>query len=113
MATTKSLAGYIDIEIRTRDSPESILPFDENRIIHRFFKSPYGANEAKKFNVMNNNIIRMSYTLVKNIEPKVGGNSVSFDTPLTQHLLDELDIRPTKEDFQKLKTLVGGQEKQK
>ena len=103
MAQQESITSYLDNEMRMRYSPESILPYDDNRVIHRFFKNPYNAAEAKGFNIMNNNIVRMSYLLVKNIEPKVGGNSEAFDAPLTQYLLDELDIRPTKEDFQKIR----------
>ena len=101
--TQESLSEYLDNELRMRYSPDSILPFDDNKILHRFFKNPYNATEAKTFKVMNDNITRMSYVLVKNIEPKTGGNSESFDTPLTQHLLDELNLRPTTEDFQKIR----------
>lgn len=104
MSTSQeSLKKYLDNELRMRYSPGSILPFDDNTAIHRFFKTELTASEAKAFNIMNDNIIRMSYNLVKNTEPRVGGNPVSFDTALTQHLLDELDIRPTKEDFQAIR----------
>lgn len=101
--SSQKLTEYLDNELRMRYSPESILPFDDNKAIHKFFKNQFTATEAKGYNVMNDNIIRMSYMLVKNTEPRIGGNPLSFDTPLTQHLLDELDIRPTKEDFQKIR----------
>jgi hypothetical protein len=101
--TTEKLSVYLDNELRMRYSPDSILPYDDNKVIHRFFKDQYTATEAKTFRIMNDNIIRMSYSLVKYTEPRVGGNPLSFDTPLTQHLLDELNIRPTKEDFQKIR----------
>lgn len=103
MADRKRLSEFLDNELRMRYAPESILPFDDNKVIHRFFKDHYTPEEAKQFKIMNTNIIHMSYVLVKHIEPKLGGNPESFDTALTQYLLDELDLRPTKEDFQKIK----------
>jgi hypothetical protein len=86
-----------------RYAPESILPYDDNQIIHRFFKDRFSGAEAKTFRVMNENITRMSYVLVKNLQARQSGNPTSFDDPLTQHLLDELDLRPTKEDMQKIR----------
>jgi len=101
--TTESLSEYLDNELRMRYSVDSILPFDDNKVIHKFFKDDYTAAEAKSFKIMNDNIVRMSYVLVKNIEPKTDGNTLSFDTPLTKHLLEELNLTPTKEDFQKIR----------
>jgi hypothetical protein len=102
--TEENLKGYLDNEIRMRYSEESILPYDDNKAVHKFFKdNQIPSNEAKNMSIMNENITRMSYVLVKNIEAKTSGNPVSFDNPLTQHLLDELDIRPTREDLQKIK----------
>ncbi len=104
MATSsENLKDYLDNELRMRYATESILPFDDNKVIHKFFKDQFTTSEAKEYSIMNDNIIRMSYTLVKNSEPKLNGNPVSFDTALTQHLLDELDLRPTKEDFQAIR----------
>jgi len=99
----EKLTDYLDNEIRMRYSTESILPYDDNRIIHRFFKEPFSKNEANKLRVMNENILKSSYLLVKNVPARKSGNPASFEDPLMQHLLDELDIRPTEEDFKKIK----------
>jgi len=101
--TTEKLTDYLDNEIRMRYAPDSILPYDDNKIVHRFFKNPFTGADAKNFKVMNENIMRMSYVLLKNLQAKQMGNPISFDDPLTQYLLDELNIRPTKNDFGKIR----------
>jgi hypothetical protein len=101
--TRELFAPYLDNELRMRYAPDSILPFDDNQIVHRFFKNHYTSEEAAEFKVMNDNIIRMSYVLAKHLQQEPVVNTISFETPLTQHLLDELNLRPTKEDFQKIR----------
>ena len=114
MSTTQlKLSEYLDNELRMRYAPESILPYDDNSVIHRFFKTPLTATEAKQVKVMNENIVRMNYTLIKHAGIATEANPKSFTNPLTQHLLDELNLRPTKEDMQairdqKLKMCVVG-----
>ena len=101
--TEESLKDYLENEIRMRYAPESILPYDDNRIVHKFFKDQFSGAEAKTFRVMNENISKVSRVLVKNLKARQRGNPASFDDPLTQYLLDELNIRPTKEDMQKIR----------
>jgi hypothetical protein len=102
--TEEKLKNYLDNELRMRYSPESILPFSDNAAIHRFFKNEViSATEAKQMRIMNENIVRMSYALVRNVESNQSGNSISFDTPLTKYLLEELNLQPTHEDFQKIR----------
>jgi len=99
----KKLKDYLDNELRMRYSQESILPFDDNKAIHKFFKNNPSSSEAKTYRIMNDNITRMSYTLVKNVEATTNGVPISMGNPITQYLLDELNLRPTNEDFQKIK----------
>jgi len=101
--TTVDLKGYLENELRMRYSPGSILPYNDNEIIHEFFKGPISAEKAKTFKVMNPNIQMMAYSLIKHIPLRRNSTPESLDNPLTQHLLDELGLRPTAEDFQKIR----------
>jgi len=103
MSTQKKISSYLDNELRMRYAPESILPFDDNKAIHKFFKDKITTSEAKDYKIMNANITRMSFTLIKNNKSAPSSLPLSLSTPLTQYLLDELDLRPTVEDLQKIK----------
>jgi len=101
--THETISSFLANELRMRYSPESILPYDDNRVIHRFFENQYEAAEAKNFRVMNNNISRMSYNISRSMGPDMESLPQSLTDPLTQHLLDELDIRPTADDFKAIR----------
>jgi hypothetical protein len=87
-----------------RYAPKSILPFDDNIVVHQFFKGDFLNDvNSKTLSIMNDNIIRMSFNLIRKVSSNQDKTPVSFSDPLTQYLLDELNLRPTVEDFQKIR----------
>jgi hypothetical protein len=101
---TVKLVGYLENELRMRYSSDSILPFDDNKIIHQYFKKvEYQPEELKKMKFINDNIPKMDFRLIKGLSPESKSVESSFDTKLTRHLLEELGLTPTAEDFNKIR----------
>ncbi len=98
-----NLKKYLENEVRMRFSPTSILPYDDNKIIHNLLKEDISVQEAKDAKLMNPNIVKMSRKLLLNQQFSDQTNDASFSDPLTQEIMKELDILPTKEDFQKIR----------
>lgn len=106
MARNKKLINYLQNEIRMRYAPDSILPYDDNKIIHRLVDenaSEISAKEVGEMRIMNQNLIQMSKQLMIHKSAPISSIPESFINPLTQELLDKLDIRPTVEDLQRIK----------
>ena len=100
----ESLLNYLQNEIRMRYSEKSILPFDDNQILHRLLRNEnIPPKEIRELNILNINIIQMSQQLPAYVPIKIDGNPAYFDHPMMQALLNELDLMPTKEDFQKIR----------
>ena len=94
------LKDHIAEEIRMRYAKSSILPYDDNFILHKMYNEGLTEEDATR-PVMNENLFGMSSYTLSNFQ-----NSpvpVSLNNPLTQELLDRLGVRPTKEDFQTIR----------
>jgi hypothetical protein len=104
MAETIKLKEFLANEIRMRYAPHSILPYDDNRVLHSIVKGePLSSEPIANLKIMNNNIIQMSEDLMVDMQPNLSADPESFACELTQFILDELDIRPTKEDLIKIR----------
>ncbi len=98
------LRDYLANEIRMRFSTDSIMPYDDNKAIHKLLTAGGLENsEAEGMKLMNPNIIMMSKQLIINQPFEKTKVDVSFEAAETRRLLEELDIIPTKEDFQKIR----------
>jgi hypothetical protein len=104
MATKRiKLKKFLQNEIRMRFAPTSILNYDDNKVIHQMLTSGFDNQDARAFNIMNPNIVSSSYELSINQEVDLVDLPKSLSDPLTQELLDYLEIRPTKEMFQRIR----------
>jgi len=101
-----NLREYAQEQIRIRYSQDSILEYGDNRLLHRMLQaSPMSAQELAGFGpIMNPNLPLMHTQALEAIVGE-GGNQclTSLENPITQRLLDELNIRPTADDFKKLR----------
>ncbi len=97
------LKDYLANEVRMRFSPESILPYSDNEIIHKLLADGITTQEAKEAKLMNPNIIKMSRNLLLNQDFANQSSDPSFDDPVTKEIMTELGVLPTKEDFQKIR----------
>jgi hypothetical protein len=88
-----------------RYAEDSILPYDDNKVIHQLLKrdNTISSSTIKDLKIMNDNIIQMSRQLMTNIPININGYPESFTSDITNKILDELNIRPTIEDFQAIK----------
>ncbi len=103
MSEKVNLKKYLQNEVRMRFSEDSILPYSDNMIIHKMLGGGITTKEAKEAKLMNPNIIKMSRKLLLNQDFIEHTNEPSFDDKLTTDIMIELDILPTKEDFQKIR----------
>ena len=103
MTEKVKLKEYLANEVRMRFSPESILPFDDNTIIHQLLTGEINTQVAKDAKLMNPNIIKMSRKLLLNQEFVGQIVDPSFDSSITKEIMQELDVVPTQEDFQKIR----------
>ncbi len=103
MSQNVKLKKYLENEIRMRFSPDSILDYDDNKIIHSLLKNGISNDEAKEAKLMNPNIIKMSRNLLLNQDFTSQDQEVSFTNSLTKEIMEHLDILPTKEDFQRIR----------
>jgi hypothetical protein len=94
-----SLKKYLENEVRMRFSKKSILPYDDNEVIHQVLKEESVSENLK---IMNSNIFKLSKNILINTDNS-GGEDVSFYCDITQSLLKEFNLTPTKEDFQKIR----------
>jgi hypothetical protein len=100
----KTLKNYLKNEIRMRYAEDSILDYDDNDALHRLFKNNgISTRTAENAKILNDNIIKLSESLLTNQETKAAGNPAAFEEPLFHTLLDQHNLRPTKEDFQKIR----------
>ena len=95
----KDLKEFLANELRMRYSDTSILEYDDNAVLHDILGSFSSADE-KDLKIMNENIINFSRKLIIN---NSGTQENVLDNPFFQELLDKYNIRPTKEDFQKIR----------
>jgi len=103
MSTTKPLKNYLKNEIRMRYAVDSILPYDDNIVLHRLFDGAMTTKEAASYNIMNDNIIKMSESLLTSQDASFSLNPKAFDEPLFHAVMNKYDLRPTAEDFQKIR----------
>jgi len=96
---------YLQNEIRMRYAPKSILPYADNEVLHKLveMEPTIPAASIREMNIMNDNIVQMSYQLLMHKPAAPFGLPESFTSEYTQKLLDELNIRPTVEDLQAIK----------
>jgi len=99
--TQQKLKKFIGEKFRQKYSPESILPYDDNKIIHKLMTGNplFDSNEIPNLKIMNPNITAMSRQLLSSVDSSRNMEPESFTNKITETLLDELDIRPTKEDM--------------
>ncbi len=97
------LKKYLANEVRMRFSPTSILPYDDNKIIHKLLTEDITVQDAKDAVLMNPNIVKMSRKLLLNQDFSDQTIDPSFNDKLTLDIMQELDVVPTKEDFQKIR----------
>ncbi len=103
MAQRIKVKEYLANEVRMRFSPDSILPYDDNKIIHKLLNSEITTKEAKDAQLLNPNIIKMSRQLLLNQNLVTQTPDPAFDLPLTKEIMADLGVLPTKEDFQKIR----------
>ncbi len=103
MSERVNLKDYLENEVRMRFSPDSLLPYSDNKVIHKILKDGLSTQEAKDATFMNPNIIKMSRNLLLNQDFANQSLDPSFDDPLTKEIMEHLDVVPTKEDFQRIK----------
>ncbi len=103
MSEKVNLKEYLANEVRMRFSPDSLLPYADNKVIHKILGDGLSTQEAKEAKLMNPNIIKMSRNLLLNQDFVSQSLDPSFDDPLTKEIMEHLDVVPTKEDFQKIR----------
>ncbi len=94
---------YLQNEIRMRYAQDSILPWDDNRLAFKLVSEGIQKSEIKDLRILNPNIREMSSTLIENLDPKVYNSKEFLDGIFIQKILSDLDLTPTKEDFQKIR----------
>jgi len=104
MSTRKKLRGYLQNEIRMRYAENSILDYDDNTIIRKMFTDRDWQQDAvSNYKIINNNLISMSSKLLESSDVDLNNIPKSFTDPLMNQILDDLGIRPTKEDLQTIR----------
>ena len=91
-------------KIRMRYAPDSLLPFDDNKIITGYFndRSSWTPEQLQTANIMNPNISKMDIRLLGN-ETAETYAPTHFTNALMRHILEDLDLTPTAETLQKVK----------
>ncbi len=103
MSLNVELKQYLKNEVRMRFAPGSILPYDDNKMIHAMLNGEIASEDAKNAKLLNPNLIRMSRNLLLNQSVDNTSTDPSFDLDITREIMRDLDVLPTKEDFQKIR----------
>lgn len=96
-----NLQHYLNEQLRMRYAPDSILPYDDNKITRGYFtdRSSMTNEEIAQLKLLNPNIAKMDLRFLSHIPESQNKYPDHFKNPLMRKILEELDIMPTREDL--------------
>jgi len=105
MSTDINLKNEIQENLRMRYKPNSILPFDDNKIVIDYYANPqnFSFQDISGFNIMNPNLAKLEARLFLKIKKDYGKYPRHFNNKLLWKIIRDLDIVPTRDDLKVIK----------
>jgi len=105
MSRTINLKTEVQENLRMRYRPDSILPFDDNKIVIDYMTNPqnFSIEDISRFNIMNPNLAKFESRLYIKAPRYLGKYPKHFNNKLLWKILRDLDIVPTRDDLKVIK----------